>query len=51
MASIKEQMNLRSRVAVITGGAGHLGRTMANTLAKAGADIVIVDAEGAIHQH
>ena len=43
MASIKEQMDLRSRVAVITGGAGYLGRTMAHTLAEAGADIVIVD--------
>lgn len=43
MASIQEQMNLKGRVAVITGGAGYLGRTMANTLAEAGADIVIVD--------
>lgn len=43
MPTIKEQMNLCDRVAVITGGAGYLGRTMANTLAEAGADIVIVD--------
>jgi NAD(P)-dependent dehydrogenase (short-subunit alcohol dehydrogenase family) len=43
MASIREQIDLKGRVAVITGGAGHLGRVMANTLAEAGADIAIVD--------
>ena len=43
MASIREYFDLHGRVAVITGGAGYLGRTMANTLAEAGADIVIVD--------
>ncbi|MBR2364832.1 MAG: SDR family oxidoreductase [Lentisphaeria bacterium] len=43
MSSIKNQMDLTGRVAVITGGAGYLGRTMANTLAEAGANIVIVD--------
>lgn len=43
MASIREQMNLKGRVAVITGGCGHLGRTMAHTLAEAGANIAIVD--------
>ena len=43
MANIKDQMNLAGRVAIITGGAGHLGRVMANTLAEAGANIVIVD--------
>lgn len=43
MASIREYSDLHGRVAVITGGAGYLGRTMAHTLAEAGADIVIVD--------
>ena len=43
MASIREQIDLKGRVAVITGGAGYLGRVMANTLAEAGADIAIVD--------
>ena len=43
MASIREQMDLRGRTAIITGGAGYLGRTMAHTLAEAGADIAIVD--------
>lgn len=43
MASIKEYSNLHGRVAIITGGAGYLGRTMAHTLAEARADIAIVD--------
>ena len=43
MASIQEQITLKGRVAVITGGCGHLGRTMAHTLAEAGADIAIID--------
>ena len=43
MASIREQMNLKGRVAILTGGAGYLGRVMAYTLAEAGADIAIVD--------
>lgn len=43
MANIQSQMSLKGRVAMITGGCGHLGRTMAHTLAEAGADIVIVD--------
>ena len=43
MINIKTLMSLQDRVAVITGGAGYLGRTMAHTLAEAGANIVIVD--------
>lgn len=43
MADIKSQMNLHEQVAIITGGAGHLGKVMADTLAEAGANIVIVD--------
>lgn len=41
-------MDLRGRVAVITGGAGYLGRLMADTLAELGAKICLVDrsAEG-----
>ena len=41
--TIQTQMDLHGRVAIITGGAGYLGRTMAHTLAEAGANIVIVD--------
>lgn len=36
-------MDLRGRVAVITGGAGHLGRAMADTLAELGGSICLVD--------
>jgi len=36
-------MDLRGRAAIITGGAGYLGRTMAHALAEAGADIAVVD--------
>lgn len=43
MASIKEYSDLHGHVAIITGGAGYLGRTMAHTLAEAGANIAIVD--------
>lgn len=43
MATIKEYSNLKGRVAAVTGGAGYLGRTMAHTLAEAGADIAIID--------
>ncbi|MBO4305510.1 MAG: SDR family NAD(P)-dependent oxidoreductase, partial [Lentisphaeria bacterium] len=43
MASIREYSDLHGRTAVITGGAGYLGRTMAHTLAEAGANIAIVD--------
>jgi NAD(P)-dependent dehydrogenase (short-subunit alcohol dehydrogenase family) len=41
--SIAALIDLRSRVAVITGGAGHLGREMAGALAELGASIVLVD--------
>ncbi|WP_197721785.1 SDR family oxidoreductase [Sulfuritortus calidifontis] len=36
-------MDLKGRVAVITGGAGYLGRTMADALAELGASICLVD--------
>lgn len=42
-ASLFEKLSLKGRVAVITGGAGHLGRAMASALAEAGAGIAIVD--------
>ncbi len=43
MKSVKEMMNLKGRVAVITGGAGHIGSEMADTLAELGASIVLLD--------
>lgn len=43
MKPIRELMNLSGRVAVITGGAGHLGRAMADAFAESGATIALVD--------
>jgi len=44
--SLKELMSLAGRVAVITGGAGHLGRAMAESLGELGATVVLVDIAG-----
>lgn len=43
MKRISELMSLNGRVAVIMGGAGHIGSAMAEALAELGASIVIVD--------
>ena len=43
MRKVCELMSLKDRVALITGGAGHIGATMAEALAELGANIVIVD--------
>ncbi len=43
MKTINELMNLSGRVALITGGAGHIGRAVAEGLAEIGANIVLVD--------
>jgi NAD(P)-dependent dehydrogenase (short-subunit alcohol dehydrogenase family) len=43
MKSLKELMNLNGRVALITGGAGHIGSAMGEALAELGAKIVILD--------
>jgi len=43
MKRISELMSLNGRVAVITGGAGHIGAAMAEALAELGASIVILD--------
>ncbi len=44
--SLAELANLHGRVAIITGGAGHLGRSIAAALAELGAAIVLVDVAG-----
>ena len=36
-------MSLEGRVAIVTGAAQGIGRAIAETLAKAGADIVVAD--------
>jgi NAD(P)-dependent dehydrogenase (short-subunit alcohol dehydrogenase family) len=43
MRSIKDLVNLKSRVALITGASGHLGRVISETFAELGSDLVIVD--------
>lgn len=43
MKTVKELMDLKGRVVVITGGAGHIGAEMAEALAELGATIVVLD--------
>jgi NAD(P)-dependent dehydrogenase (short-subunit alcohol dehydrogenase family) len=56
--SLKELMSLQGRVALITGGGGHIGTTMGEALAELGAAVVVLDmaqescvgAAGRIHE-
>jgi len=41
--SLREMMSLDGRVALVTGGAGHIGRAIGNALAELGAGIAIAD--------
>lgn len=43
MKTINELMNLSGRVALITGGAGNIGRAIAEGLAELGSNIVLLD--------
>lgn len=43
MRTIAQMMSLSGRVAAITGGAGHIGRAMADALAEQGSAIVLID--------
>lgn len=43
MRSLSELSDLKGKVAVITGGAGHIGQSMATALAELGADLVLID--------
>lgn len=45
MPSIAELMDLSGRVAVVTGGAGHLGSAISDALAGMGAGVAVVDLE------
>ncbi|MCF8881621.1 SDR family oxidoreductase [Erythrobacter sp. SN021] len=47
MTALRQLMNMSGRRALITGGAGGLGRVMADSLAELGADLLLVDREGA----
>lgn len=43
MKKITELMNLQGRVALITGGTGHIGMAMAHTLAELGCNLCLLD--------
>ena len=43
MRSVAELMDLKGRVALITGGAGHIGSAAGDALAELGANIVVLD--------
>jgi NAD(P)-dependent dehydrogenase (short-subunit alcohol dehydrogenase family) len=43
MKSLRDLMDMTGRVAAITGGAGHIGSAMADSLAELGASIVLFD--------
>lgn len=43
MRSIKELMNLKGRVALITGAAGHIGQAVCSALAELGASLILID--------
>jgi NAD(P)-dependent dehydrogenase (short-subunit alcohol dehydrogenase family) len=43
MKSLKELMDLSGRVALVTGGAGHIGVALCEALAELGANIVVLD--------
>jgi len=47
MATLKELRDMSDRRVLITGGAGHLGRVMAETLAELGASVILLDRPGA----
>lgn len=43
MKTLKQLMDLKGRVALITGGAGYIGSAMAEAMAELGANVVILD--------
>lgn len=47
MRTLKQLMDLQNRVALITGGAGHIGRVIGESLAELGASIVVLDIDQA----
>jgi NAD(P)-dependent dehydrogenase (short-subunit alcohol dehydrogenase family) len=50
MKTIKQMLSLQNRVAVITGGCGHIGRAIADGLAEQGCNLLLIDcAEDALN--
>ena len=45
--TLKQLMDLQNRVALITGGAGHIGRVIGESLAELGASIAVLDIDQA----
>jgi len=43
MKSVKALMNLKGKIALITGGAGHIGSVMAEALAEGGSHVILLD--------
>jgi NAD(P)-dependent dehydrogenase (short-subunit alcohol dehydrogenase family) len=43
MKNIRELMDLSGRTALVTGGAGFIGKSMIETIAELGADVVVLD--------
>lgn len=43
MKTIRELASLEGRVALVTGGAGYIGRAIAGAFAEAGADVALID--------
>ena len=43
MRSVRELSDMHGRTALVTGGAGHLGRAASDALAELGADVVVLD--------
>ena len=51
MKTVHQLMVLKGRVALITGGAGHLGYAMAQAMAQAGASVILLDSDAASAKH
>ena len=50
MKTVHQLVDLKGRVALITGGAGHLGYAMAQAMAQAGASVILLDVDEAAAQ-
>jgi len=44
--NVNKMFDMKGKVAVVTGGAGHLGAAMSKALAEAGADVYIASLNG-----